>query len=163
MPAPKPEAINPLPESVSVFPVEAKTVVEAAGCLVKLAKRPPTAIFPEMAKMPFLSVSAGLQSAACRSESGPLAKPQAKKLRLSRYKRASPRFIPTRVGNTSVKGTCRVKLTVHPHACGEYFGVAFANVVNPLVSLLLQEKFYLRQNFFYLLRAAPFRFNKLNQ
>ena len=35
--------------------------------------------------------------------------------------RPPSRFIPTRVGNTSVRGSWDEKFTVHPHACGEYW------------------------------------------
>ena len=31
------------------------------------------------------------------------------------------RFIPTRVGNTGTSHPARIRATVHPHACGEYF------------------------------------------
>ena len=34
--------------------------------------------------------------------------------------RRTARFIPTRVGNTSVTAVCPLLITVHPHACGEY-------------------------------------------
>ena len=32
------------------------------------------------------------------------------------------RFTPTRVGNTTAAATARSPASVHPHACGEYFG-----------------------------------------
>ncbi len=34
------------------------------------------------------------------------------------------RFIPTHVGNTFPSSCCPSRLTVHPHACGEYTGAA---------------------------------------